>query len=163
MDNKSLIEYFYTCFTRGDGAGMASCYHDQVVFEDPAFGVLQGERARQMWLMLTTRNKDIDISFSNVLADYQKGSANWKAVYRFGRKGRKVVNQILASFEFKDGKIVRHKDMFDLWKWARQAMGWKGYLLGWSGFFQKKLQQQTNKLLDSYIHHKTLASKKPVE
>jgi ketosteroid isomerase-like protein len=160
MDNKALIEHFYTCFSNGDGAGMASCYHDQVVFEDPAFGELHGDRARQMWLMLTTRNKDIDISFSNVRADELRGSANWKAVYHFGPRGRKVVNRISANFEFADGKIIRHKDRFDLWKWARQAMGWKGYLLGWSGFFQKKLQKQTNKLLDNYIN-KTIASTNP--
>ena len=161
MDNKSLIVHFYNSFSNGDGAGMASCYHDEVIFEDPAFGVLEGERARQMWMMLTSRNKDVDVSFSDVRADDVKGSASWKAVYHFGPAKRKVVNRILANFEFKDGKIMRHQDRFDLWKWAQQAMGWKGYILGWSGFFQNKLQQQTNKLLDNYIQHKTMTSAKP--
>ena len=87
-------------------------------------------------------------------------NTRWKAVYHFGPAKRKVVNRILANFEFKDGKIIRHQDRFDLWKWAQQAMGWKGYILGWSGFFQKKLQQQTNKLLDNYIQHKTMTSAK---
>ena len=77
-------------------------------------------------------------------------SANWEAIYNFSKTGRKVHNKIKAEFEFKDGKIIKHTDTFDLHKWAKQAMGFKGFLLGGTSFFKKKLNAQTNKLLSSF-------------
>ena len=42
--------------------------------------------------------------------------------------GNAVLNRIDARFTFRDGKIIRHEDSFDLWKWAGQALGMKGKL-----------------------------------
>ena len=39
------------------------------------------------------------------------------ATYTFSATGRTVVNRIRARFDFRDGKIVRHVDSFDLWRW----------------------------------------------
>ena len=64
------------------------------------------------------------------------GKAHWVATYTFSGTGRKVVNDIQASFVFKVGKIVRHKDVFDLYLWARHALGLKGVLLGWTPLVQ---------------------------
>ena len=47
-----LITKFYESFTNLDAEGMASCYHPEIVFEDPAFGKLEGSRAANMWRML---------------------------------------------------------------------------------------------------------------
>jgi len=47
MDNKELIQQFYTSFAKGDANGMVGCYADDVVFEDPAFGTLHSERAKK--------------------------------------------------------------------------------------------------------------------
>jgi hypothetical protein len=41
-------------------------------------------------------------------------------------------NVIDAAFTFRDGLIVRHVDRFDLYAWARQALGTRGVLLGWA-------------------------------
>jgi hypothetical protein len=46
---------------------------------------------------------------------------------------------------FKNGKIVRHRDQFNLWKWARQALGLKGLLLGWTPFLQNAVRAQAAK------------------
>jgi len=43
---QKLIETFYTSFANLDAETMISCYHDEITFEDPAFGVLKGERAK---------------------------------------------------------------------------------------------------------------------
>ena len=56
----------------------------------------------------------------------KKGSADWTADYLFSKTGRQVFNEIHAEFEFKDGKIFRHHDTFDIWKWSRQALGISG-------------------------------------
>ena len=147
---KELIEKFYTGLSEGNSEKMISCYHDDIVFEDPGFGKLKGERAKKMWQMLCKNGKDLKVEFSKVEADDQKGSAHWEAWYSFSQTGRSVHNSIDAEFEFKDGKIIKHTDHFNLHKWASQAIGLKGKLLGGTSFFKKKLHQQTNKLLDKF-------------
>ncbi len=140
MNGKALIEAFYTAFARADAAGMIACYHQDIEFEDPAFGPLKGDDARNMWRMLV--NPGLKLSFSNVKADEHSGSAHWEAQYTFGKTGNKVLNKIDAEFTFKDGKIIRHKDHFDFWKWSRQALGAPGLLLGWSPFLKNKVRKQ---------------------
>lgn len=150
--NAQLIQDFYTAFAKRDAAGMIACYTDDIVFEDPAFGKQEGARAKAMWEMLISRGKEsTTIIASHIHADETKGSAQWLANYVFGPKERKVENHIKATFEFKDGKICKHTDVFDLWKWSRQAMGPLGLLLGWSPFMRTKIQKTTSSQLDSYM------------
>ena len=147
---KNLIETFYTGLKERNADKMIACYHDDIVFEDPAFGKLKGERAKKMWQMLCKNGKNLHIDFSNIKADDQQGSAHWEAKYTFSQTGRSVHNKVDAQCEFKDGKIIRHTDHFNLHQWAGQAMGWKGKLLGGTNFFKNKLHQQTNKTLDQF-------------
>ncbi|WP_024769749.1 MULTISPECIES: nuclear transport factor 2 family protein [Aquimarina] len=148
---KKLIETFYTGLSNLDAETMISCYHDDVVFEDPGFGKLKGNRAKGMWRMLCKNARNFKVEFSQVEANDQKGSAHWEAWYSFSKTGRSVHNKIDAQFEFKDGKIIKHTDDFNLHRWASQAIGWKGALLGGTGFFKKKLILQTNKMLDKFM------------
>lgn len=151
MDNRNIINEFYSAFQSKDADTMVSFYHDEVTFNDPAFGILEGSRAKAMWKMLCANAQDLTIEYKEVTADQDSGSAHWDAYYTFRQTGRKVHNIIDAKFEFIDGKIIRHTDSFDLRKWAGQAMGWKGSLLGSTSFFRQKIQKQTNKLLDKYM------------
>lgn len=151
MSHTELIEIFYQSFSRGDAEGMVSCYHNDIQFQDPAFGVLKNEDVKNMWRMLLGRNKgNIHITFSDIIANDKTGSANWVAEYIFSQTGRKVINVVSAKFEFKDEKIIRHTDYFDIYKWSKQALGLKGYLLGRTSFMQKRIQQQSNFLLNKY-------------
>jgi ketosteroid isomerase-like protein len=149
---KEIINKFYDAFEKLDAETMCSCYHDEVVFEDPAFGVLEGDRAGSMWRMLceSQRGKNFRIIASNIT----ENSAHWEAFYVFSKTGRKVHNQIDAYFEFKDGLIIKHTDNFNLRNWAIRAIGFKGFLLGGTSFFKNKLQTQTNHLLDKFIKEK---------
>ncbi|RLD60392.1 MAG: nuclear transport factor 2 family protein [Bacteroidetes bacterium] len=151
MTNTELVNKFYTAFQQNNAEEMISCYHDEVEFSDPAFGELHGEKAKNMWKMLCQNSNELKIEFSDVESDEYSGSAQWQASYSFGKTGRKVHNVINARFEFKDEKIIKHTDTFNLRKWAGQAMGFKGYLFGWTFFFRKNLQLQTNYMLDKYI------------
>lgn len=141
--NEALITKFYTAFANADAKTMAECYHPKVHFIDPAFGLLKEEQVSKMWEMLILKSKgNLKIEFSNVKADDFIGSANWVATYNFSKTNRNVINRIAAEFSFQDGLIIKHTDSFDVWKWSKQAFGPTGYLLGWTGFFQKKVQQQ---------------------
>lgn len=127
---------------------MVSCYHTDVEFSDPAFGLLKGDEARAMWQMLLSRSGGkLKVVFSDVTAS----TAHWEAFYEFSKTGRSVHNKIDASFEFKDGKIYRHYDHFNLWAWSKQALGFSGLLMGYTSFFKNKLQKQTRKILADYM------------
>ncbi len=146
----NLIEQFYSAFQRLDAEKMIEVYHPEIEFEDPAFGKLKGDKARNMWRMLCKSSKELEITYSKVQSDSARGSANWEAQYVFSKTKRKIDNIIKAEFEFKDGKIIKHKDNFNLHKWASQAFGLKGFLIGWTPIFKSKLNKETNKLLDIY-------------
>ena len=151
MENEQLIRHFYESFAQNNADGMIACYADDIEFSDPAFGLLKGMDAKNMWKMLIERGKgEIKIEFENVAADEQKGSADWTAHYLFSKTGRNVVNRIHAEFEFQDGKIIRHTDSFDIWKWSQQALGISGLLLGWSPFLKNKIRQTALKSLREY-------------
>lgn len=148
--NAQLIETFYTAFQRLDAATMASCYASDVVFSDPVFPTLRGQQAADMWRMLAARAKNFSLTFDDVRADDRCGEAHWVATYTFSQTGRTVVNDIRAHFEFQDGKIVRHIDRFGLWRWARQALGVKGWLLGWAPPVQNAIRAQAAKGLATF-------------
>ena len=130
---------------------MQNCYHDEIVFNDPVFKNLKGNEARAMWHMLVISGKDLTVQFSKVKADEQTGSCNWGAVYSFSRTGRKVHNVIKAKFEFKDGKIIKHTDSFDLWKWSRMAFGTTGIFLGWTDAVQNRVRATAKASLEKFI------------
>lgn len=149
----NVIEQFYTAFAAKDSAAMNACYSDDIIFHDPAFGELRAERAKEMWNMLCDSQKDQEfiVKHKNVHLNEDEAEAEWEAFYTFSKTGNKVHNQITAKFKLNAGKIIEHRDDFDVQVWAKQALGFKGRLLGGTKFFKHKLQQQTNQLLDKYI------------
>ncbi|MEO9532946.1 MAG: nuclear transport factor 2 family protein [Crocinitomicaceae bacterium] len=145
----NLIHDFYTAFKNKDAEAMCACYADDVEFEDPAFGKLKGEHAKNMWRMLleSQKDKDFEVTFSDVQLQKGKGTAKWEAKYIYSKSGRPVHNLITAAFEIENGKIIKHTDSFSLKKWAKQALGFKGALLGGTRFFKKAMNQQTAEIL----------------
>ena len=123
-----LIQRFYTAFNEKDGDTMAACYAPDAHFHDPVFGDLTGTEAGAMWRMLTGRAKDLRVELAAFASEGDSGSAHWIAHYTFAQTGRPVVNDIRATFKFKDGLIVDHHDDFDFKKWSRQAIGLPGLL-----------------------------------
>lgn len=149
--NEETIRRFYAAFQKRDAAGMVACYAPDVQFSDPVFTDLKGERAGAMWQMLCERGKDLKIEFRDVRADDNAGSAHWEAWYTFSTTGRPVHNIIDASFEFRDGKIVKHTDRFDLHRWSGLALGLPGKLLGWTPLLQNKIRAMAAKGLGDYL------------
>ena len=128
---------------------MAAQYADNASFSDPVFPDLDADGVRDMWRMLLEAD-DLTVEFSEVTADDTTGSARWDAWYTFSATGNKVHNIIFANFKFVDGKIVRHDDKFDFWRWSRQALGAPGVLLGWTPFIRNKVQTMAGKTLASW-------------
>ena len=145
-----LIESFYEAFARRDPEGMVAVYADDVRFSDPVFTDLRGERAKNMWRMLCERGKDLEVTFSDVKVDGNRGSARWEARYTFGVTGNRVHNVIDASFVFADGKISEHVDSFDLRRWSGMALGLTGKLFGWTPFVQNAIRKTAARGLDEW-------------
>lgn len=149
--NEKLIETFYTAFQKLDAAAMTACYHPDIRFSDPVFTDLSGPEVGAMWKMLCSQAKNFEVRFSDVAADDLAGKANWEARYDFSATGRRVHNKIAAAFEFADGKIIKHTDTFDFWKWSSQALGPAGSLLGWTPMVRNKVQKQAAERLARFM------------
>lgn len=155
--NQQTLERFYQAFAQLDAETMAACYAPDVVFEDEVFQLNGQREVGGMWRMLctATRTKGRDdwrLEFSGVAADARTGQAHWDAHYRFSATNRLVLNRIDARFEFNEqGLITRHRDRFDFWLWARQALGMPGWLLGWMPWFRQKVRAQAMGNLNKFL------------
>lgn len=130
---------------------MAACYAPDAEFSDPVFRDLRGPEVPGMWRMLCERGTDLRIELGAISDDGRHGTAHWEAWYTFSATGRPVHNSIDASFVF-DGRLIRkHVDRFDLYAWARQALGLKGLLLGWSPPVQNAIRTQARRSLERFL------------
>jgi ketosteroid isomerase-like protein len=149
-----MIENVIDTFSRGlaarDGDAMVSCCHDDVVFEDPAFGELRADDARAMWRMLCSSATDLRVRHTVVDVAEMTATVNWIADYTLTTTGRTVTNDVTAHLRFADGKIIDHRDHFDFWKWSSQALGLPGKLLGWSPMLKSKVRSTTRSNLDAF-------------
>jgi hypothetical protein len=150
--NKDLINQFYAAFAQKDAVKMNECYAPNAVFEDPAFGRLNGKEVTAMWSMLIERGA-ANLTVSHQLGEVTNGKAkaHWNAIYPFSKTKRLVDNKITAEFIIEEGKIVYHKDHFNIWKWSSMALGLPGMLLGWSSFMKNKIRQQALSQLRKYM------------
>ncbi len=150
--NAELIKRFYRAFDEGDGETMAACYAPDVRFSDPVFPNLQGARVGAMWKMLTAGKAEsrLRVELLEHEADEQRGSAHWKARYRFTETGRLVVNDVHATFRFRYGRIAEHRDAFSFYRWARQALGPVGLLAGWTPLVRSAVRRKAQARLQQF-------------
>lgn len=146
-----LIERFYGAFAQCDGASMASCYAPQATFSDPVFVGLDAREAGGMWRMLTSQATDLRVELLEHSTDGERGSAHWRAHYTFSQTGRPVINDVHASFRFADGLIAEHIDEFDFYRWARQALGIQGLLLGWTPVLRGAVRSRARGSLEQFL------------
>ncbi len=139
--NEKTILSLYEGFQQKNYLQMGACYADSATFQDEVFTLKNGKECRAMWHYLVTNGKDLNVTFRDIKADDKRGTAHWEATYTFSGTGRRVHNVIEASFEFENGKIVRHRDHFKFWKWTRMALGTTGTLLGWTPLVKNKVRK----------------------
>lgn len=152
--NNAAVEIatrFYTAFQQKNAPAMIENYHPQLKFNDPAFGNLSYSEASAMWKMLCESAKDLKIEFEVLKAEEDYVESKWIANYKFSKTNRLVKNEIIAQMHLEDGLVIKHVDIFNLHKWAKQALGFKGLLLGGTKFFKNKLHNQTGRQLKKYM------------
>jgi SnoaL-like domain len=155
--SRQTIQSFYDAFVHLDGGVMERCYAEESRFDDEVFSLRGQREIGSMWRMLcdATRAKGQAVWRLEVSAVTER-SAHWEATYRFSATGRMVTNIIEASFEFDAaGRIARHTDRFDFWRWSRQALGLPGLLLGWTPILRNKVRAQAAANLKAYTARRT--------
>lgn len=129
--NAALLHRLFDALGARDHAAMADCYRPRARFRDIAFDLDGREAIHDMWRMICTGGSGIAVERFEVLdADETSGRARVVETYRFGastgtpgKPGRPVRNDILSSFRFEEGRILRQDDECDARAWARQALG----------------------------------------
>jgi len=148
--SQATIRALYAALDRRDGEAAAACYTDDAVFEDPAFGRLEGGAVKDMWRMLTQRSEDLSVVLGEHGADGRTGWAHWSATYTFTATGRRVVNEIDARFTFAGDLISAQVDAFPLRRWGAQALGPKGAVLGLTPLLGRGVRKQARANLAAY-------------
>lgn len=149
---EAIATKFYSAFKAGDYKGMGECYHPEASFSDPAFADLKGAEVPAMWEMLVKRSKGaISIEFELLESTATTARVRWTARYLFSATGRNVTNVVTTEMQIENGLIVRQRDEFDFWKWSRQALGFSGLLLGWTGFLRRKVQGNAREGLRKFM------------
>jgi ketosteroid isomerase-like protein len=151
---ESLLKDFYTAFQNKDYATMQAAYASGATFSDPVFPHLDEKEVKAMWEMFCKTGKDLKVTFGDITADDEQGAAQWTATYTFSATGRRVVNDITASFVFRDGRILRHTDHFSFHHWAGQALGPMGALLGWTPMVKQKVRKTAAASLRKFMSGK---------
>ena len=149
--NDELIQAFYSAFARRDGDAMAACYHPDAHFSDPVFTDLARHEPGAMWRMLTAQARELRVELLEHAADDARGRARWRAHYVFSQTGRPVVNDVRASFGFAGGLIAEHTDAFGFHRWARQALGTPGLLLGWTPVLRAAVRRRAAAGLERFM------------
>jgi ketosteroid isomerase-like protein len=150
MSNQELLQGFYAAFAAKDGDTMAAAYAPGATFTDPVFVGLKNGKPGAMWQMLTSRSKDLALELVSCEADDRTGSARWIATYTFAQTGRKVVNDVRSRFVFKDGLIAEQVDEFDFHRWAGQALGLSGKLLGGTPIIRNAVRGKARAGLEAF-------------
>lgn len=155
QNNKEFIIRFYSALQTLNYEEMQRAYHPEAQFSDPVFGTLNAAEVKAMWQMLLTRGKDLQVAFSNVHATQTTGKCRWEAWYTFSKTGRSVHNVIRSSFQFKDGKIYRQRDSFNIWRWSRHALGAAGLFLGWTPWIRREVKEGARQNLKKFMQRAT--------
>jgi ketosteroid isomerase-like protein len=155
--SRQTIETLYGAFQRLDADAMAACYSPDARFEDEVFTLAGRREVAAMWRMLCESVKaqggeGWQLQWDGVRTDGVAGAARWEARYKFSATGRPVHNRISAAFEFDgEGRILRHRDRFDFWRWSRQALGTPGLFLGWTPQLRAAVRKKARASLDRFL------------
>jgi hypothetical protein len=143
--HKRIVETLFRSLQTLDHNAMAACYDETAAFSDIAFRLQGRQQIHTMWHMICLKGIDVQVQSIEDVGDIVH--ARIVDTYTFSDTGRKVINPIESSFEFRNGLIAVQRDSCDPLHWARQAFGGlKGELVGRVGLLRRvaasrKLQQ----------------------
>src|ERR1700720_2376987 len=108
--------------------------------EDPVLR-LTGPDIGKMWIGLMRRAREFSVAYTIAQAGRGWGTVELSARYLYGGR-QPVTNIILSELKLEGGLIVQHVDQFDFPRWAAQALGTPGRLLGRFEFFRRAVSRK---------------------
>ncbi len=150
---------FYEAFMVRDHYTMGLLYANHATFRDPVFPRLTAQGTRLMWQMLLSEAEDLEIDVNIIEDTPDRARVNWVARYTFTPTKRAVVNRVHTEMAIAAGKIVQQVDDFSFWRWSGQALGWRGWLLGYTPLVRDKVQRQAAKSLTEFAQFVALTSR----
>ena len=146
----AVARRFWDALGAKDADAMAACYAADATFEDEVFR-LRGAECGTMWRMLFQGAADLRIRTHPLKQGDGVAHGTWEAWYTFSATGRPVHNKIRTRLVVRGGKVVDHQDSFPFWRWSRQALGAKGWLLGWTPLLRMVVRRQARRRLQRWM------------
>ena len=140
---RQALARFYEALARRDAATMAAAYAPDAAFDDPVFQ-LRGPTSAGCGSRFSAAPASSRSTGRSARAEPDRGEVAWTARYLFGGK-RPVVNVIESDVRFRDGQIVEQTDRFDFPRWAAQALGPPGRLLGGFEWFRRSVARKARR------------------
>jgi hypothetical protein len=137
------VETYWNALARADWATMGACYSPAAEFRDPVFH-LRGPDIAAMWKALMA-DSDVRVACDPLIIEANRAHGTWTATYTFSLTGRRVINRVQSEFVFQDGHITWQRDSFNFWRWSGQALGWRGWLLGWTPLVRRRVQRMAHR------------------
>ena len=150
VSSHSVARHFWESLAAKDADEMAACYAADATFEDEVF-TLRGAECGMMWRMLFQGAADLRVKVHPLVEGDGVAHGVWEAWYTFTATGRPVHNKIRTRLVVRGGKIADHRDQFPFYKWSRQALGGKGWALGWTPLVRAAVRKQARKRLDKWM------------
>ena len=147
-ETRAALTRFWDAFARRDADAVAAMYSPRATFEDPVFR-LEGEEIGRMWKMLLGRARDFSVSYGIAEALDGRGTVEWTARYLFGGR-HPVVNVVVSEIVFDGERIIRQVDRFEFPRWAAQALGLPGKLLGRFEWFRRAVSRKAARSLAQF-------------
>jgi len=150
---------FYEAFMVRDFYTMGLLYANHASFSDPVFPRLTAQGARLMWQMLLSEAEDLEVNVKILEDSPDRARVDWTARYTFTPTKRVVVNRVHTEMALAAGKIVKQVDDFSFWRWAGQALGWRGWLLGFTPLVHDQVRSKAARSLQEFAQFVALTSR----
>ena len=116
-DFANLLKRFADAVVKNDGAGLATLFDEDGVYDDGFFGAHKGaDEIARMLARFHETGSDYRWDFFDPLSEGRIGYARWRFSYTSkmpGAEGRPVLFEGMSCFEFRGDRIVRYSEVFD--------------------------------------------------
>ena len=141
MDFPDLLSRFAKAVAANDGAGLASLFAEDGIYDDGFFGEYKGRKAiADMLGHFHETGSNFRWDFLDPLSNGSSGYARYRFSYASampGAEGKPVVFEGTGHFQFRDGLIARYSEVFD-----------RGMALAQQDFAAERIKKVLLKLAD---------------
>lgn len=157
MSNTEIVEQFYSAFSKLDFQTLSKYLSQDVVYYDPLWGLLEGDLVFYLWQMKCESLSYFSFQYHDIEElDSEYITCKWETRFFYKKSGTHVKMNGKAYMRINNGLITEHSDGYKLSDWLAATRGWKGKLLGWTGYMKRKEESIHREQLERYIKNKSL-------